>query len=283
MGVRTIWILQLMVGWLAFPAMLGCAGAAPVEDATGAPALAAFRIDPAWKLERGGIVRGSTSEKKIALVFTAGENGEGSGIVLDTLKKHGIRASMFVTGGYVRVPDYSPWLKRMVAEGHYLGPHSDSHPLYCSWDDRNQTLVTEEFFKKDLQKNIDDLRGYGALQKSPIYFIAPSEWYNEDQVRWARDMGVVLFNFTSGSGSNRDWAPEDHRSFVPSTKILEDVLKYEQKDPNGLNGFLLLLHLGTTRKDKMYLLLDDLLTELENRGYSFVRVDEMLGGNEVAK
>jgi peptidoglycan/xylan/chitin deacetylase (PgdA/CDA1 family) len=90
-------------------------------------------------------------------------------------------------------------------------------------------------------------------------------------------MGVVLFNFSSGSGSNRDWAPEDHRSFVPSTKILEDILKYEQKDPNGLNGFFLLLHLGTTRKDKMYLLLDDLLTELENRGYRFVRVDEMLG------
>lgn len=276
MGARKDGSFRLIAAFLAFPAVLACAGPVRVEDATGTPAPAVFRIDPAWTLVREGIVRGATSEKKIALVFTAGEHGEGSGIVLDTLKKHGIRASMFVTGGYIRVPDYSPWLERIVAEGHYLGPHSDSHPLYCSWEDRNQTLVTEEFFKKDLQKNIDDLRKYGALKDRPIYFIAPSEWYNEDQVRWARDMGVVLFNFTPGSGSNRDWAPEDHRSFAPSTKILEDILKYEEKDSHGLNGFFLLLHLGTTRKDKMYLLLDELLTELKKRGYHFVRVDEML-------
>jgi peptidoglycan/xylan/chitin deacetylase (PgdA/CDA1 family) len=89
-------------------------------------------------------------------------------------------------------------------------------------------------------------------------------------------MNVLLFNFTPGSGSNRDWAPEDHKSFVPSTKIIADILAYEQKDPHGLNGFLLLLHVGSQRKDKTFLLLEDLLTELTKRGYEFVRVDEML-------
>ena len=122
-------------------------------------------------------------------------------------------------------------LKRMIAEGHYLGPHSDSHTLYCSWEDRKKTLVSEEFFKTDLQKNIDDLRALGALQDRgrPVYFIPPYEWYNEDQARWSRELGVFLFNFTPGSGSNRDWAPEDHKSFAPSQNILEDILAYEQK------------------------------------------------------
>src|SRR5205814_6955139 len=104
----------------------------------------------------------------------------------------------------------------------------------------------------------------------------PYEWYNEDQSRWSREMGVLLFNFTPGSGSNRDWAPESEKSFVPSQKIIDDILACEKKDPHGLNGFLLLLHVGSQRKDKTFLLLDPLLKQLEDRGYKFVTVDRLL-------
>jgi peptidoglycan/xylan/chitin deacetylase (PgdA/CDA1 family) len=93
-------------------------------------------------------------------------------------------------------------------------------------------------------------------------------------------MGVLLFNFSPGSGSNRDWAPEDHKSFVPSQKIIDDILAYEKKDEHGLNGFLLLLHVGSQRMDKTFLLLGDLLKELKRRGYDFVRVDQMLAVDE---
>ena len=139
-------------------------------------------------------------------------------------------------------------------------------------------LSPQDFFRKDLQKNIDDLRShFGALADGkPVYFIPPYEWYNADQSRWAREMNVLLFNFTPGSGSNRDWAPESEKSFVPSQKIIDDILAYEQKDPHGLNGFLLLLHVGSQRKDKTFLLLGPLLKELKTRGYSFARIDEML-------
>ena len=89
-------------------------------------------------------------------------------------------------------------------------------------------------------------------------------------------MNVLLFNFTPGSGSNRDWAPESHKSFVPSQKIIDDILAYEKKDEHGLNGFLLLLHVGSERKDKTFLLLKPLLSELRARGYKFVRVDELV-------
>ena len=82
-----------------------------------------------------------------------------------------------------------------------------------------------------------------------------------------------------GSGSNRDWAQEDHKSFVPSQKIIDDILAYEQKDPHGLNGFILLLHLGSERKDKTFLHLKPLLVELKQRGYTFVRIDAQLCGD----
>lgn len=243
------------------------------------PALPDLSAKP-WTVVEGGVTRGDISKKQLALIFTGGDFGEGTGHVLDTLKAANLKASFFFTGDYLRKPEHQDYLKRIVAEGHYVGPHSDAHALYCPWEDRKKTLVTEEFFKTDLQKNIDDIRKYdpglatGATKF--VYFIPPYEWYNQDQSRWSRDMNVLLFNFTPGSGSNRDWAPEDHKSFVPSDKIIADILAYEKKDPHGLNGFLLLLHVGSQRKDKTFLLLGELVKELKARGYEFVRVDELL-------
>jgi len=91
-------------------------------------------------------------------------------------------------------------------------------------------------------------------------------------------MGVTIFNFSPGSGSNRDYLPESDKRFVSSRKILDDILAYEQKDPHGLNGYILLLHVGADRKDKMYLLLEELVTTLRARGYTFVRIDQLLKG-----
>ena len=94
--------------------------------------------------------------------------------------------------------------------------------------------------------------------------------------RWARGLGVTLINFTPGSGSNRDYAPEGDRNFLPSRKVFDDILAYEKRDPNGLNGFVLLLHLGSGRKDPFHPLLGPLCDELRERGYGFIRVDELL-------
>jgi peptidoglycan/xylan/chitin deacetylase (PgdA/CDA1 family) len=235
--------------------------------------------DGTFTYDHGGIVRGDQAKKRIALIFTGGDFGEGTTHVLDTLGKMGIKCGLFVTGDFVRKPEYRPLLKRAVAEGHYVGPHSDKHPLYCPWDDREKTLVTEAEFKADLEKNIADLKELGALASpGPVYFIPPYEWFNADQVRWAKQMGVTIFNFTPGSGSNRDYMPESEKRFVSSRRIMDDILAYEQKDPSGLNGFLLLLHVGADRKDKMFLLLEPLVKALQARGYEFVRVDQMLAG-----
>jgi peptidoglycan/xylan/chitin deacetylase (PgdA/CDA1 family) len=231
-----------------------------------------------WTFVEGGVVRGDTSRRTLAVVFTGGDFGEGADQILDVLARQNVKASFFVTGDFVRTREFHPALRRMVTDGHYLGPHSDTHPLYCPWDDRSKTLVTEAFFKSDVQKNIDDLRALGALtdRRQVVYFIPPFEWYNQDQTRWAAEMGVLLFNFTPGSGSNRDWAPEGHKSFVASKQIIDDILAYERTDPYGLNGFLLLLHVGSQRQDKPWKLLESLVAELKSRGYEFARVDRLL-------
>ncbi len=100
-----------------------------------------FEFAPSWTIAHGGITRGDPADKAIALIFTGGEHGGGSKHILDTLDHMGIKASFFVTGDYIREPGYPAHLRRMVDKGHYLGPHSDSHPLYCSWEDRSQTAL----------------------------------------------------------------------------------------------------------------------------------------------
>jgi peptidoglycan/xylan/chitin deacetylase (PgdA/CDA1 family) len=234
-------------------------------------------LDPAWTLDHGGVVRGDVSEKRIALIFTGGSYADGAEHILDVLARQDVRAAMFVTGDFTGHLEFHPHLRRMVDEGHYLGPHSEAHLLYAPWEDRETSLVTEEEFKYDLDVNIETLRGFGAMPgHGPFYFIPPFEWFNEDQVVWARDMGILLFNFTPGIGSHRDWAPEGHAAFRPSQRIMEDILEFEETNPHGLNGALMLMHLGSLREDRMHLLLEPLIEELRERGYTFVRVDEML-------
>lgn len=261
------WAAALSAAFLGLTTM-GCASSVPIK------------IDTTWTVDEGGVTRGDRSRKQLAFVFTGGEHGEGSEHILDTLQSKGVKASFFVTGDYVAVPGYDVWLRRMVREGHYLGPHSHAHLLYAPWEDRQQSLVTQEEFKRDLETNAQALRAFGALPKGePAYFIPPFEWYNSQHVAWAKEMGYLLFNFTPGSGSHRDWIPEAHEKFETSPQLLVKILEYERTQSDGLNGHLLLLHLGGQREDKMYLQLGSLIDELRRRGYHFVRVDVMLSAD----
>jgi peptidoglycan/xylan/chitin deacetylase (PgdA/CDA1 family) len=227
---------------------------------------------------QGAIIRGNTSKKELALVFTGDNYANSAEPILDTLKERGIPAGFFLTGNFARNPAFRPAIDRLIADGHYLGPHSDSHPLYCEWGNRDKSLISESEFRDDMNANLAALRALGALEPDePVLFIPPYEWYNRDQTNWCDEMGVTLINFTPGSGSNRDYAPEGDRTFVPSKKLRDDILAYEQKDPHGLNGFVLLLHIGAKREDLFHTQLGSLCDELTNRGYRFVRVDKLLG------
>jgi peptidoglycan/xylan/chitin deacetylase (PgdA/CDA1 family) len=247
----------------------GCHGPAAVPRATSS---AVFTRD------HGAVVRGPKDSKRLALIFTGGEYGEGTETILNVLRDRGGKASFFVTGDFIRKPEHQVYLRRMVAEGHYLGPHSDGHLLYCPWDERDRTLVTRDVFRADLEKNLADLTRYGRSRKQMRFFIPPYEWYNEQIAAWSREMGLVLFNFTPGTRSNADYLPDNDERFVSSRRICKSIFDFEAAQPDGLNGFLLLLHLGSGpgRTDKMHEFLGPLIDRLTGRGYTFSRVDELL-------
>jgi peptidoglycan/xylan/chitin deacetylase (PgdA/CDA1 family) len=214
----------------------------------------------------------------MALIFTGGSFADGGEYIRAVLKKKGIRAGFFFTGDFCRTPEFQDLIRGLAADGHYLGPHSDRHLLYCDWNDRGRTLVTRDEFRSDLLANYREMERLGIAEPHTAYFIPPYEWYNTAIVGWAREMGVVLFNFTPGTSSNADYTTPSMKEYLSAEEIYGRILDYEKKDPHGLNGFILLIHIGTDpeRTDKLYLRLEDLITELERRGYSLARIDELL-------
>ncbi len=250
-------------------------GASPVRDGRTPVGADLCRV---YTCDQGAIVRGDTSAKRLALVFTGGSFADGGAHIRAVLKRKGVRASFFFTGDFYRAPELSGLIRELAADGHYLGPHSDKHLLYCDWNDRGRTLVTREAFRADLEANFREMARFGISRGRAPYFIPPYEWSNAAIADWTREMGLVLFDFTPGTSSNADYTTPSMKEYLSSQAIYDRILAYEKKDPHGLNGFLLLIHIGTDseRTDKLYLRLDGLLTELERRGYAFVRVDELL-------
>lgn len=229
-----------------------------------------------WRL--GGIVRGPTHERKIALEFTGHEYAEGGETILNELARHGVRASFFLTGEFLANPEFAPLVRRIVREGHYLGPHSDRHLLYCSWDADCRLLVTRAEFRADLEANLRKIRRFGVPHAAVRYFVPPYEHYNAPIAAWSAELGLTLTNFTPGTRSTADYTGEADRHFVSTPVIFESILRRERDDPHGLNGFLLLLHIGSGpgRADKFHTRFGELLDILAARGYQFVRVDELL-------
>ena len=227
----------------------------------------------------GGIIRGDTTVKKIALVFTADEFGDGSESILKTLQQQNIRGSFFFTGNFYKNASFQTIIKKLQQDGNYLGSHSDKHLLYCDWMKRDSLLITHDEFREDLESSYQKLKEWNISKKQAYYFLPPYEWYNDSIAAWTKQMGLQLVNFSPGTRSNADYTyPEMGNKYVSSDFIMKSILEYEEGSTNGLNGFILLLHFGTDprRTDKFYFKLPHLIRELKNRGYEFVRIDEML-------
>jgi endoglucanase len=233
---------------------------------------------PDLQFREGGIVRGPTSARQLAIVFTGHSFAEGGKTILDELATHKAKGSFFFTGEFLTNAHFGPLVKRIVAEGHYLGPHSDRHLLYCPWEGPKKTLVTRAEFQADLESNLSKIERFRVKRSQIRYFLPPYEHYNQEIVDWAKAMGLTLVNLTPGTRSSADYTGEADKNFVSTKTIYDSILRKEQQDPHGLNGFLLLLHIGSGpgRADKFFARFGELLDHLAGKGYTFLRVDKLL-------
>ena len=225
-----------------------------------------------------GINRASKAEKKLTLVFTSDGHIDGHNAIRATLKKHNIKGAFFFTGNFFRYKKCENVVKELKKDGHYIGPHSDRHLLWCPWDNRKTSLVSKDSLVKDIMNNYAEMKRFGIRLKDAPYMIPPYEYYNETHARLADELGVLFVNYTPGTSSNGDYTLPNSKNYYSSQYIVDRIMKYESQDPNGLNGFMMLIHFGVDarRTAKLYNRQDEIITPLKGKGYEFVSIEELI-------
>ncbi|GAB3895276.1 hypothetical protein GCM10028803_11580 [Larkinella knui] len=229
--------------------------------------------------QRGAIVRGDTTVRQLAIVFTGDEYADGGEQIRKTLRQNRVPASFFLTGRFYRNPAFQTLIRTLKKEGYYLGAHSNEHLLYCDWTNRDSLLIDETRFRTDLNQNYAAMQQYRIRKQEARYFLPPFEWYNDTIAAWTRKMGLQLINYTPGTLSHADYTTPDLKNYRSSRVILQSIYDYEQRQPAGLNGFILLVHIGThpARTDKLYTHLDELLRYLQRKKYRLVPINQLVG------
>jgi len=212
------------------------------------------------------------------LVFTGHEFAEGGDFIARKLKEENIKASFFFTGNFYRNPQFWPVIRQLKSDSHYLGAHSDDHLLYCDWQDRKKLLVTKDQFMIDLLNNYGQMTMFKVEREDAPFFLPPYEWYNDTISAWTKKMGFQLINYTPGTFSHTDYTNESDKNYRSSETIYNSIINYEKTKQAGLNGFILLMHIGAGpgRTDKFYNHLPELIKYLKLKGYQFQTVDKLL-------
>ena len=193
---------------------------------------------------------GDTREKVLYLTFDAGYENGCTEQVLDTLKKHQVRAAFFLVGNYIE--RNADLVRRMVEEGHIVGNHTMHH-----YD--MSRLSGKETFSKELT-DLEDLFRQTTGKELPKFYRPPQGVYSQENLKMAKELG---YKTVFWSLAYVDWLNDKQPT---REEALQKLL------PRTHNGAVVLLH--STSKTNAEIL-DDLLTQWENLGYRFGTLEEL--------
>jgi len=195
------------------------------------------------------IARGPTGQRKLALTFDAGADAQALPSILETLRARQLRATFFLTGQFARS---SPELvRRIVAEGHELGNHSDTHPDLTTLPDRQ--VVAE------LTRAETTVIEAAAGQTTRPWFRPPLGARDERIRNLAAAMGYRTVYWTLDS---TDW-----QEGTTAALVRQRVLQYAS------DGAIIVFHAGSqVTAEALPSLLDDLIAA----GYRPVTLSELL-------
>jgi len=219
-------------------------------------------------------------EKFVYLIFTGHfsidddgyfENFDGADDVLKTMAEHGIKGSFFPTGNCFRVERYQQVIRDIIDQGHYLSGHSDRHLLLCSYEDRNESLVTFDSLALDIANMEIELEKFGLTKEQYLWLVPPYEYYNQFSADALRALGYKLANPTQGLVTGMDWMGPDHPAYHSAEQLLNNIWNYEKE--HSLNGAIILIHAmdypDRTNDDRPYMYLGAIIEKLKGMGYGF--------------
>ncbi len=191
------------------------------------------------------------NEKVLYLTFDVGYENGNVAKIMDALKKHNAKGTFFVLENVIKKE--TDLVMRMFDEGHTVANHTMTH--------RNMSGVDRTVFEAELhglEKLCLDLTG---KEMAKIYR-PPEGCFSEDNMKILNDMG---YSTVFWSCAYADWDNNRQPSSAEAMKKLLGRLH---------NGEILLLHPTSSTNAAI---MDDFLTELEARGYTFGSLTELCG------
>lgn len=200
--------------------------------------------------KHGALYLGDENEKIIYLTFDAGYSNENVEKTLDVLEKQNVKAAFFILPGIIK--NSKDTVQRMIDGGHLICNHTKSH---C---DTSKITDIEEF-KKELT-GLEDVYREAFSQEMEKYFRPPEGAFSVKTLEFCEQLGYtpVFWSFAYA-----DW---DNGKQPDTEKAKNKILS------SAHNGMVILLH--PTSKTNA-LILDEIITELKNEGYSFGTLDEL--------
>ncbi|MCM1183339.1 MAG: polysaccharide deacetylase family protein [Roseburia sp.] len=189
-----------------------------------------------------------TDEPKIALTFDAAWGNEDTRKIMEILKKHDVKVTFFMTGGWVS--SYPDDVKYILSEGHDLGNHSENH--------KNMSQLSDSEKKQELMSvhdKVKQLTGYDMFLFRPPYGD-----YDNDVVKTAEKCGYYTIQWDVDSLDWKDYGTDSIIKTVTQNKHLG-------------NGSIILCHNGAKYTAEA---LDTLITTLQDAGYTFVPLSELI-------
>lgn len=189
-----------------------------------------------------------TDEPKIALTFDAAWGNEDTKQIMEILKKHDIKVTFFMTGGWVE--KYPDDVKMILAEGHDLGNHSQNHKNMSQLSDseKESELMT-------VHNKVKELTGYDMFLFRPPYGD-----YDNAVVKTARKCGYYAIQWDVDSLDWKDYG-------------VDSIIKTVTQHKHLGNGSIILCHNGAKFTAQA---LDTMITTLKDAGYQFVPLSELI-------
>lgn len=186
---------------------------------------------------------GDPNKKRIALTFDDGPHPKVTEQILNILDKYHAKATFFMLGS--RVQYYPDIVKDVLARGHEIGNHSWNHPVL--------TKLTQEQVMKEYNTTATEIEK--AINQGATVFRPPYGATN-DTINAEIPIPVVLWTIDT-----LDWKHRNAQQLLPHVK-------------NNLhNNAIVLMHdIHQSTADG----LDAVLAYLQEQGYEFVTVSEIL-------
>ena len=179
----------------------------------------------------------------VALTFDDGPDPRWTVPILENLKREDIRATFCVVGKQAR--KYPELITRIVAEGHVLCDHSETHP---------DGLKSKSRSEIDLEVGSPSFYLRTLSGTPPAFFRAPGGSINDKVVKAATSRNMRMLAWSVD--------PRDFRG--PSPAEIQQRVMAEVKP-----GSVILLHDGGGIRSNTVAALPGLITQLREAGYGF--------------